>query len=43
MLFLFLMVAWIRDPKVVKTPDLGSGMNIPDHIAESLEKFFWVK
>jgi hypothetical protein len=21
----------------------GSGMNIPDHISESLEKIFWVK
>jgi hypothetical protein len=21
----------------------GSGMNIPDHISESLERIFWVK
>jgi hypothetical protein len=24
-------------------PDLGSGTNIPDHISESLEKFFRIK
>jgi hypothetical protein len=23
--------------------DLGSGMNNPDHISESLETIFWVK
>jgi hypothetical protein len=30
---------WIRDGK---NPDLGSGINIPDHISESLA-IFWVK
>jgi hypothetical protein len=24
-------------------PESGSGMNIPDHISESLETIFWVK
>jgi hypothetical protein len=24
-------------------PDPGSGMNIPDHISESLELIFWIK
>jgi hypothetical protein len=26
-----------------KNSGSGSGMNNPDHISESLEKFFWVK
>jgi hypothetical protein len=26
-----------------KNPDLGSGMNIPDHFSESLETFFYGK
>jgi uncharacterized protein (DUF736 family) len=26
-----------------KKQDPGSGMNIPDHISESLETIFWVK
>jgi hypothetical protein len=26
-----------------KKSRIGSGMNIPDHIFESLETFFWVK
>jgi hypothetical protein len=30
---------WTRDPDPVR----GSGMNNPDHISESLEKFVWVK
>jgi hypothetical protein len=36
---------WIRDPGWVKNqnPDPGSGLNIPDHISESLETNFWVK
>jgi hypothetical protein len=38
---------WIRDPGWVKDqdPDPGSGygMNIPDHISESLETIFCVK
>jgi len=29
----------IQDPD----PKSGSGMNIPDHIFESLETIFWVK
>jgi hypothetical protein len=35
----------IRDPGWVKNqdPDLGSGINIPDHISRSLETIFWVK
>ncbi len=31
---------WIRDGK---SPDPGSGINIPDHISESLVTPFWVK
>jgi hypothetical protein len=31
---------WIRDPGRVKKSESGSGMNNPDHIAESLETFF---
>jgi hypothetical protein len=34
---------WIRDPRWVKNPDPGSGMNNPDHIFESLETIFGVK
>jgi hypothetical protein len=38
---------WIRDPGWVKDQDLDpgsrSGMNIPDHISESLKTIFWVK
>jgi hypothetical protein len=36
---------WSRDPERVKNqdPDTGSGMNIPDHISESLETIFWVR
>jgi hypothetical protein len=38
---------WIRDPRWVKKqdpdPGSGSGLTIPDHISESLEKNFWVK
>jgi hypothetical protein len=36
---------WIRDPGWVKNqnPDPGSGMNIPDHISQSLETIVWVK
>jgi hypothetical protein len=34
---------WIRDPGLVKKSRSRSGMNIPDHISESLETFFWVK
>ncbi len=26
-----------------KNPDLESGMDIPDHISESIETIFWVK
>jgi hypothetical protein len=37
----------IKDPGRVKNqvpdPGSGSGMNIPDHISESLETSFWVK
>jgi hypothetical protein len=34
-----------RDPGRVKNQDKGSGsgMNIPDHISESLATIFWVK
>jgi hypothetical protein len=41
----YLFDPWIRDPGWVKNqdPDPGSGMNIPDHIFESLETIFWVK
>jgi hypothetical protein len=33
------------DPEWVKyhDPDPGSGINIPNHISESLETIFWVK
>jgi hypothetical protein len=34
---------WIRDPGWVKNQDPGSGMNILDHISESLETICWVK
>ncbi len=34
---------WIRDLGWGKNPDLGSGMNIPDHFSESSETIFWVK
>jgi hypothetical protein len=39
---------WIRDPGWVpknQDPDPGSrsGMNIPDHISESLGTIFWAK
>ncbi len=31
------------DPRIrISNPDPGSGMNIPDHISESLETIFWV-
>jgi hypothetical protein len=35
----------VLDPGWVKNqdPGSGSGMNIPDHISESLETIFWVK
>jgi hypothetical protein len=40
----------IRDPVLFKPLDpgwrkkkSGSGMNIPDHLSESLETVFWVK
>jgi hypothetical protein len=33
---------WNRDPGWVKNPGSRSGMDIPDHIWESLE-IFWVK
>jgi hypothetical protein len=26
-----------------ENPDAGSGMNIPNHISESLEPIFWVE
>ncbi len=32
-----------RDPGWVKNSDPGSGMNILDHISESLQTIFWVK
>jgi hypothetical protein len=32
--------AWIRDGKKSRS---GSGMNIPDHISESIETIFWGK
>jgi hypothetical protein len=32
---------WIRDQGLVKNQD--PGMNIPDHISESLETIFWAK
>jgi hypothetical protein len=31
------------DPEWGKNPDRGSGMNIPDHFSESLEKVLGVK
>jgi hypothetical protein len=34
---------WIRDPGWVKKLRFGSGMNIPDHISESLETILLVK
>jgi hypothetical protein len=34
---------WHLDPGWVKNPGSGSGKNIPDHISESLETFFWAK
>ncbi len=43
------LTPWIRvrNPGSVKNQDpdtgSGSGMNIPDHISESLEAIFWVK
>ncbi len=38
-----LLDSWIREPGWVKKSRSGSGMNIPDHISESLETFFLVK
>ncbi len=34
----------VLDPGWVKNqdPGSGSGMNIPDHVSESLETIFWV-
>ena len=39
------LTPWIWDQGWVKNqdPDFGSGMNIPDHISESLETIFGVK
>jgi hypothetical protein len=41
------LTPWIRDPEWVKNQDpdsgSGSGMNISDHISESLEKFLGLK
>jgi hypothetical protein len=36
---------WIRNPGWIKSqdPELGSGMNNPDHISESLQTIFWIK
>jgi hypothetical protein len=35
--------SWIQDQRWVKKSKSGSGMNIPDHVSESLETNFWVK
>jgi hypothetical protein len=37
------LTQWIRNPGWVKKSRSGSGMNIPDHISESLETIFWIK
>jgi hypothetical protein len=34
---------WPRDPGWGRNPDLGSGLNIPDHLSESLKAVVWVK
>jgi hypothetical protein len=34
---------WRRDPGWVKKSRSGFGMNIPDHISESLEPIFWIQ
>ncbi len=38
-----LFVPWIREPGWRKKSRTRSGMNIPNHISESLETLFWVK